>query len=102
MKAGQRHKAGEDIWTGLALIALSQAAPAWSPGDAGLAALVAVGRIVSLIAGIVFFVVGCRRYADAKGYPASYGFLGLLSLVGLLILALLPDRAKDDGPLKGA
>ena len=42
-----------------------------------------------------FFVWGCGIYAQAKGYSRNLGWLAFLSLIGILILALLPDRYKN-------
>jgi hypothetical protein len=49
---------------------------------------------VGMIAGAVLLVIGLCFYAKAKGYSAVLGLLGLLSCIGLLILAVLPDKAK--------
>ena len=48
--------------------------------------------LVARIAGAVLFVWGCCMYAKAKGYPAAVGLLGLLFLIGLIVLAVLPDK----------
>jgi len=45
--------------------------------------------------GVILLIVGLRHYARAKGYSPNYGFLGLLSLLGVLIIVLLPDKTKD-------
>jgi hypothetical protein len=71
------------------------AASAKSGGNAPSAALVAIlgwGEI----AGTVLLIVGLCFYAKAKGYPAALGLLGLLSCIGLLILALLRDKTKGE------
>ena len=47
------------------------------------------------IVGGVLLIVGLCFYAKAKGYSAALGMLGLLSCLGLLIIALLPDKTKD-------
>ena len=51
------------------------------------------GRLM-LLAGIVFFVMGCCCYAKAKGRATAWGFLGLGSIIGLLILVLMEDKHK--------
>ena len=47
-------------------------------------------------AGVVLLVVGLCFYAKAKGYHAALGLLGLLSCIGLLILALMRDKTKGE------
>jgi hypothetical protein len=49
---------------------------------------------LGIVAGDVLLIVGLCYYAKAKGYSAALGLLGLLSCIGLLILALLPDKTK--------
>ena len=53
---------------------------------------VLTGLIV--FAGWVMLVVGLCYYALAKGYSKWLGLLGLLSCIGLVVLACLPDRTK--------
>lgn len=48
-----------------------------------------------VILGSAMLILGLCYYAKAKGYSAVIGLLGLLSCVGLLILAVLPDRTKN-------
>lgn len=43
---------------------------------------------------IVLFLWGLCCCAEAKGYSALLGLLGILGPVGLLILAILPDKNK--------
>ncbi len=45
-----------------------------------------------LVAGTVVFIWGCWSFAKAKGYPGAVGLLGFFSLIGLIILFVLPDR----------
>jgi hypothetical protein len=47
-----------------------------------------------LIVGAVLFIWGCWSFAVGKGYHAAWGLLGLLSIIGLIILVLFPDRNK--------
>lgn len=42
------------------------------------------------------FIWGCCEYAVGKGYERFVGTLGVISLIGLIILAVLPDRNKDN------
>jgi hypothetical protein len=48
------------------------------------------------IMGVILLIVGLCFYAKAKGYPAALGLLGLLSCIGLLILALMRDKTKAE------
>jgi hypothetical protein len=48
----------------------------------------------SLILGAMLWLVGTCYYAMAKGYQAAVGILGIFSWMGLLILFILPDKAK--------
>ena len=45
--------------------------------------------------GTVFFIWGCSWYAKGKGYHGAMGFLGLLNILGLIILACIPDKHKE-------
>ncbi|MBI5779423.1 MAG: hypothetical protein HZA49_08200 [Planctomycetes bacterium] len=47
------------------------------------------------IIGIVLWIWGCFAYAKGKGYSKYWGLLGFLYLLGLLILALFPDKHKN-------
>jgi len=47
--------------------------------------------------GAVLFLWGCWSDAKAKGYRGAWGLLGLLTLVGLIVLALFPD-ISDTAP----
>ena len=47
-----------------------------------------------VLAGGVMLVVGLCYYALAKGYSKWLGLLGLLSCIGLIVLACLPDRTR--------
>ncbi|MEO8426347.1 MAG: hypothetical protein ABI651_04460 [Verrucomicrobiota bacterium] len=72
--------------------------PSLISNDPGLSSIatqwVAIASVVAPAAGTVLFIIGLCYYAKAKGYNGSLGFLGMLSCVGLLIIALLPDRTK--------
>jgi hypothetical protein len=56
--------------------------------------LITVSLAVGALIGVIFLIIGLRHYAKAKGYGPEYGLLGLLSLPGILILAMLPDKTK--------
>lgn len=62
-------------------------------GSEHAAILVIVGSVL-ILAGLVLFIWGCISYSKGKGHHRGWGFLGLLSIFGLIILALLPDRHK--------
>lgn len=49
------------------------------------------------LAGTILFIWGCSWYARGKGYHGAMGFLGLLNILGLIILACLPDKHKQGG-----
>ena len=55
----------------------------------------------ALFGSLVFFggtgllLVGLVYYARAKGRSGWWGLVGLLSCVGILVLAFLPDRLKE-------
>jgi hypothetical protein len=63
-------------------------ARAASVGDAGVAAL---GSLVTL-AGAALLIVGLGYYAKLKGRHWAWGFLGLLSCLGLIVLYLIGKR----------
>jgi hypothetical protein len=50
--------------------------------------------VLCMFLGAILWLVGCCYYAMAKGYRATVGFLGIFSWIGLLILFVLPDKAK--------
>ncbi len=52
------------------------------------------GVAVSLI-GTVLLIVGLSFYAKAKGRNPAWGLMGLLSIIGLIVLALLKDRRPN-------
>jgi hypothetical protein len=49
---------------------------------------------VGIVVGGILLIIGLCFYAKAKGHSAVWGLFGLLSCIGLLVLALLPDKAK--------
>ena len=50
--------------------------------------------LIGLI-GTCLIIWGCFNYAEGKGYTKWLGLFGLLSIIGLVILACLPDKRKD-------
>ena len=53
------------------------------------------GMILGPLLGAVLLIIGLCYYAKAKGYSVVLGLLGLFSCIGMLILAVLPDKTKD-------
>ena len=51
--------------------------------------------LAGMIGGSIMLIVGLGYYAKGKGYSSVLGLLGLLSCIGLLILAILPDKTKN-------
>jgi hypothetical protein len=54
--------------------------------------------ILGFLAGTALLLVGLAYYAKAKGQHPVWCLFGLGSIVGLVVLSLLPDRAKDGQP----
>ena len=48
------------------------------------------------LAGTALLLVGLGYYAKAKGHSAVWCLMGFLSCIGLLVLALLPDRKQTE------
>jgi hypothetical protein len=70
-----------------------------SPIHATPPAWITVALLTCVLASVVLVIVGLCYYAKAKGYSAVWGVvLPLLSCIGLLILAFLPDKADMDTP----
>jgi len=56
--------------------------------------------LACIVVGFVLLPWGSVKYAKAKGYPAWLGgVLGMMTIFGFLVLAVLPDRVEKD---KGA
>ncbi len=61
-----------------------------------------VARIVWLSVGLGLFAWGAMSLAQAKGYSRWWGLLALVTIVGMLVLVLLPDCHRDgSGPVDG-
>ena len=54
---------------------------------------VEIGSLM-LLAGSAMFIWGCCNYAMKKGHHWAWGFLGFLSIFGLIALVLFKDRNK--------
>jgi len=48
-----------------------------------------------LLAGTVLLIIGLVYYAKAKGRSPAWGFMGLLSIIGMIVLACLKDMAPE-------
>lgn len=53
-----------------------------------------------LLLGVLLWSIGLCFYAKAKGYSAVWGLLGCFSGLGLIILALLPDKVDSCSALR--
>lgn len=53
-----------------------------------------------ILLGVVLLIVGLGYYASAKGHHWAWGLAGLLSIIGLIVLAALPDRQRSRVSLK--
>lgn len=51
-----------------------------------------------LVGGTALLISGLAMYAKAKDRSPAWGLMGFLSLIGLIVLALLEDRAPDGQP----
>ena len=50
--------------------------------------------LVITVIGTVLLIYGLALYAKAKGYHPLFGLFGLLSIIGLIVLGVLPDKLK--------
>jgi hypothetical protein len=106
MLAAEKRKTNIGVGLGLALLIGAQI---MEGPDGQVVIFVGIRNLSSLtpitgvmvIAGMALFIWGCFMYAQGKGYSPWVGLFGLLSIVGLLILVLMPDRhpeAKGSAP----
>lgn len=70
-------------------IVMSGIMNALTGGGSGVAAIVFFS---TLVVGTGLLIVGLAYYATAKGQSAAWCVLGFLGIIGLIILAALPDR----------
>lgn len=61
---------------------------------AGEPQLITMSLMIGALVGLLLLIIGLRHYAKSKGYSDAHGLLGLLSLLGVLITAILPDKTK--------
>ena len=63
---------------------------------------ISIGALIMQLAvctiGTALLIVGLGYYAAAKGHSRWAGLLGLLSILGIIVLAVLPDRRKTPKP----
>jgi hypothetical protein len=91
-----KKKANIGVGVGLLLIVLAIVIGVSSLNSSGGMSPTALMLMLGArIAGAVIFIWGCCMYAKGKGYSAALGLLGLLFLVGLIVLAVLPDKCKE-------
>ena len=57
-------------------------------------AIISLLMLAGILVGDILLIIGLCYYAKGKGYTPVLGLLGLLSCIGLLILAVLPDKTK--------
>jgi len=91
-----REYSRKSLAIGIPAIAL-QAVPVLVWGNVGImssSTWVTTASVVVPLVGSALFIVALCYYAKAKGYNGALGLLGMLSCLGLLIVALLPDRTK--------
>jgi hypothetical protein len=63
-------------------------------GLAGMPLWAMIASSVGVTVSSLLLIVGLGYYAKSKGYTGALGLLGVLSCVGLIIVAVLPDRTK--------
>ncbi len=49
----------------------------------------------------VLFVWACKKIAEGKGLPSSYMWFGLLGVIGLIVVAIIPDRRQQQNNYYG-
>ena len=47
-----------------------------------------------ILVGFGAFIWGCASYAQGKGHSQWFGALGFLSIIGLIVLVVMPDKNK--------
>jgi|GEM_PF-2851716 len=63
-----------------------------SQGEAAIKDTIATGVELIRYLGLGFWSYGCSQYARGKGYSPWFGLVGLLTIFGLIFLAILPTR----------
>lgn len=57
----------------------------------------ALGILLTVLSVVAFavFIYGCTLYARAKGYSPWLGLVGISGLIGIIVLAVIPDKHKS-------
>jgi len=51
---------------------------------------------VVFLAATIFSIWGCTHYAVSKGLPDWFGYIGMFSVFGFVLIYLLPVRYRSD------
>jgi drug/metabolite transporter (DMT)-like permease len=78
---------------GVGLGALLQLVGLYLAQTADTAAIIG---LVLILVSMPVFIWGCMNYAEGKGHSTWVGLVALASIVGLIVLILLPDK-NDQG-----
>ena len=62
-----------------------------------MSGIAVIPGLTLLLLGAWFLILGCTGYASAKGYSMWIGLLGSFSVLGLIILFLLPHQLEQNG-----
>jgi len=57
--------------------------------------------VSAFMGGAILLIWGLCMYAKGKGYSAGWGFLGLLSILGLIILVCMKDKSEESVQRRG-
>ena len=85
MNPNSKRKALIGLGVGLSLEIISRVVAAG--GDQLFLVAVALFLVATLL-----FIWGCTHYALSKGLPDWFGYFGLFSVIGLLVIFLVPAR----------
>ena len=85
------HKKKTNIGVGLGLVLQIVGRLLQGSGSEAMASL----GTVLVLGGLAFFIWGCAMYMQGKGYHPAWGLLGLLSVIGLILLAVMRDRQPE-------
>ncbi len=98
MIANHKRKAGIGIGVGLTIeLGLELVAHALPSPLNPIALLIWI--ILGLLSALLL-IWGCTNYAAAKRLPHWLGYLGFFSIVGPLVLWILPDRSERETQLQ--
>lgn len=85
----KKYKNKTNLFIGLGILTMLATNPMMSEVGQSVGFLMAA-------TGYILVIVGCCYYAKGKGYHGALGLFGLASIIGLLVLICLPDRAKEN------